>query len=55
MTNSRNRKLIRVTSSNERLEHKCIDIIIIIIIIIEFIVRLYSVGVATDIGALHCQ
>jgi len=26
MTKSRNRKLIRVTSSNERLEHKCVDL-----------------------------
>jgi len=26
MTNSRNRKLIRVTSSTERLEHKCVDL-----------------------------
>ena len=26
MTKSRNRKLIRVTSSTERLEHKCVDL-----------------------------
>ena len=26
MTKSRNRKLIRVTSSNERLKHKCVDL-----------------------------
>jgi len=26
MTNSRNWKLIRVTSSNERLKHKCVDL-----------------------------
>ena len=26
VTKSRNRKLIRVTSSNERLKHKCVDL-----------------------------
>ena len=26
VTNSRNRKLIRVTSANERLKHKCVDL-----------------------------
>jgi len=26
MTKSRNRKLIRLTSSTERLEHKCVDL-----------------------------
>jgi len=26
MTNGRNRKLIPVTSSNERLKHKCVDL-----------------------------
>jgi len=26
VTNSRNRKLIRVTSSNERLKHMCVDL-----------------------------
>jgi len=26
VTKSRNRKLIRVTTSNERLEHKCVDL-----------------------------
>jgi len=26
MTKSRNRKLIRVTSSNEHLKHKCVDL-----------------------------
>jgi len=26
MTKNRNRELIRVTSSNERLQHKCVDL-----------------------------